>query len=83
MSSAKRAAAVLGAAIALKFREATLVPELHGQANDGAAFLLQNRGDRRGVHPAGHGHRDQTGLRRRFYGQRLELCGARHIELLV
>src|SRR6267143_3826199 len=41
----ERAAAVLRGAVALKFGEAALVPELHGEADYGAALLLQESGN--------------------------------------
>jgi hypothetical protein len=41
----ERAAAVLLGAVALQFWEAALIPELHGEADDGAALFLENGGD--------------------------------------
>jgi hypothetical protein len=54
----ERAAAVLRGAIALQFREAALVPELHGKADNGVALLLQESGDRGRIHSARHCHSD-------------------------
>src|SRR5262245_38930832 len=70
---------MLRGAIALNFRQATLVPELHGKADNGAPFLLEQGGDRRGVDTTGHSDGDKPGLNlgaRRECG--LELCRLRH-----
>jgi hypothetical protein len=56
----KRAAAVLDGAVALQFGEAALVPELHGEANDSAALLLQECGDSGRIDTAGHGDGDEV-----------------------
>jgi hypothetical protein len=59
----ERAAAVLRAEVgALKFGEPALVPELHGEADDGAALLLQHGCDGGRVHTARHGHGDKARL---------------------
>ena len=71
----KGAAAVLRGAIALEFGEAPLIPELHGQADDGAILLQENRGDGGGVDTTGHGDRDETGsgFGGGYCGKRVEL----------
>src|SRR5262249_42771036 len=59
----ERAAAVLRAEVgALKFGEPALIPELHGEADDRAALLLQHGCDGRRVHTARHGHGDKARL---------------------
>jgi hypothetical protein len=59
----ERTAAVLRRTLiregALKFRQAALIPELHGKTDDRAALLLQNGGDGGGVHAARHGDGDE------------------------
>src|SRR5208282_700195 len=74
----ERAAAMLGGAGALQFGEAALVPELHGEADDGAALLLEDGGDGRRVHATRHGDRDQAELRFLARGERIELDGRVH-----
>jgi hypothetical protein len=59
----ERAAAVLRGAIALEFREAALIPELHGKADDGAVLLEEDRGNGRRVDSTGHGYGDEAGSR--------------------
>jgi hypothetical protein len=41
----ERTAAVLLGAVALQFRQAALIPELHGEADDRAALFLEDSGD--------------------------------------
>jgi hypothetical protein len=41
----------------LELREATLVPELHGEADDGLAALVHDCGDGGAVHSSAHGDR--------------------------
>jgi hypothetical protein len=52
---------MLRGAISLKFGEAALIPELHGQADDGPALLLEDRGNGGGVDTTGHGDDNQAG----------------------
>ena len=70
----QRAATMLRGTAALQFRKAALIPKLHGQADDGAALLLQKRGHGRAVHAARHGDRDDVRFRGVRRGQRVELC---------
>jgi hypothetical protein len=75
----ERAAAMLRGAISPKFGKAALIPELHGQADDGPALLAEDRGNGGGVDTAGHGDGNQAGLdpgARRKCG--FELCHFRH-----
>ena len=51
-----RAAATLRGAGVLQLRQAALIPELHGEADDGATLLLEERGDGGTVHTAAHCH---------------------------
>ena len=44
--------------VALEFGEAALIPELHGQADDGVALFLKNRCNCGRVNAAGHGNGD-------------------------
>ncbi len=66
----ERAAAMLRGHVALKFGQAALIPELHREADNRTALLLQNGGDGGRVHAAGHGHGDEAGLSFRADGQR-------------
>ena len=50
----ERAAALAVRAVAVELRQAALVPQLHRQADDGKAALLQDRGNGRAVHAAAH-----------------------------
>jgi hypothetical protein len=54
----ERAATVLRGAVALEFGEAALIPELHGEADDRAVLLEEDRGDGGGVDTTGHGDGD-------------------------
>jgi hypothetical protein len=72
------AAAVLRGARALKFGEAALVPELHGEADDGSALLLQESGDGGRVDTAGHGDGDEAALGFGALGKSVELGGCIH-----
>jgi hypothetical protein len=56
----ERAAAVLGRGVTLQFGEAALVPELHGEADNGAALLLQECGDSGRIDTAGHSDSDKV-----------------------
>jgi hypothetical protein len=69
----ERAATVLRWPIALKFRQAALIPQLHRETNDGAALSEQDSGDGGRIHAPGHGHGDQTGLNRSGRRQRIKL----------
>ena len=42
--------------------EAALVPELEGEADEGVALGVQERGDGGGVDASGHGYGDGVGL---------------------
>src|SRR5262249_23047628 len=80
----ERAAAMLRWPVALQLGQAALVPELHREADDGAALLLKERSDGGGIDATGHGHGDEAGLRLRALGKRVELCGAIHgVNLIV
>ena len=57
------AAAMLGGAVILELREAALVPELHGEADDGLGAIVEDGGDGGAVHAAAHGDRDGVGSR--------------------
>jgi hypothetical protein len=57
----ERAATVLRGAVALEFGEAALIPELHGEADDRAVLLEEDRGDGGGVDTTGHGYCDEAG----------------------
>jgi len=69
--------------IALEFGEAALVPELHCEADDGAALLLQESGDSGGVDTAGHSYSDEAALGFRAFGQGVELYGCIHAESII
>jgi hypothetical protein len=69
----ERAAPVLLGAVTLQFGETALIPELHGEADDGAALLLQQSGNSGRVHASGHGNSDEAALRFRALGQGVEL----------
>jgi hypothetical protein len=79
----ERAAAMLRGTVALKFGEAALVPKLHGEANDGAALLLQESGNGGRVDTAGHGDGDEAALGFRALGQGVELDGRIHGDNLI
>ncbi len=50
------AAAMLRRACGLHGRQAALIPQLHGQADDAAVLLQHQRGDYGAVHSAAHSH---------------------------
>src|SRR4029077_12913243 len=50
----ERAAALAVRAVTVELRQTPLVPQLHRQADDGKAALLQDRGNGRAVHAAAH-----------------------------
>src|SRR5882762_11678702 len=79
----ERTAAVLRGAVALKFGEAALVPELHGEADDGAALLLQKSGNGGRVDTAGHSDGDEAALGFGALGQGVELGGCVHGDNLI
>src|SRR5262245_16873811 len=74
----ERAAAMLRGAFALQFWQAALIPQLHGEANDGTRLLLQNGSDGRGVDSAGHCDGDEAGTRFSARGKYVELCCGGH-----
>ena len=57
------AAALDGFGDAIVAGEASLVPELKGEADDGVALGVEQGGDGGGVNPAGHGDGDGAGGR--------------------
>jgi len=77
------AATVLRGAIALKFGEAALVPELHGQADDGVALLLQEGSNGRRVDAAGHGYGDEAALSLGASGESVELGHCAHANSII
>src|SRR5713226_1200313 len=79
----KGAAAVLRGAVALKFGEAALIPELHGEADDGAALLLEKRCNGGRVDTARHSDSNQTALGFRALGQLVELGERHHVQSIV
>src|SRR5229473_7285110 len=79
----ERATAVLRGAVALKFGEAALVPELHRKANDSAALLVQESGHGGRVDTAGHGYGDEAALGFGAFGQGVELGGCVHGDNLI
>jgi len=79
----ERAAAMLRGAIALKFGEAALVPELHGEADDGVALLLQEGGDGGRVDTAGHGDGNEAALCFGALRQSVELDGCVHSDNFI
>src|SRR5258706_7394732 len=79
----ERAAAMLRGAVALKFGEAALVPELHRKANDSAALLLQKSGNGGGVDTAGHSDRDEAALGFGALGEGGELRSRRHRNSII
>src|SRR5439155_22902502 len=76
----KRATEVLRGTVALNRLETALVPQWHGEANDGASLLLQQSGNRGRVDTAGHGDSDETALGFRALGQGVELGRCCHIQ---
>jgi hypothetical protein len=74
----ERAAPMLRRAIALEFRQTPLVSQLHGEANDRMALLLQHRGDCGRIDAAGHRYRDESGLALGDFRQRVELSFRGH-----
>src|SRR5260370_32655776 len=79
----ERAAAVLRGGGALQFREAALVPKLHGEADDGAALLLEKGCNRGRVDSAGHGYGDEAALGFGALGQGVELGGCVHADSII
>jgi len=79
----KGTAAVLCGTVALEFREAALIPELHCEADDGAALLLQESGDSGGVDATGHSYSDEAALCFGALGQGVELYGCIHAESII
>src|SRR5580658_870611 len=62
-----RAAAMLGWAVIFQLRQAALIPELHGKADDGLRAFVEDGGYGGAVHTAAHGHGDRV---RRDCGRR-------------
>jgi hypothetical protein len=79
----ERTAAVLRGAVALKLGEAALVPELHGEADDGAALLLQEGGNGGRVDTAGHGDGDEAVPGFGALGEGIELGSCVHGDNLI
>ena len=77
----ERAAAMLRRAVALQFGEAALIPELHGEANNGPALLLHDGSDGGGIDAPGHGYSDEASGRGCRRGKRVELGCCRHCYL--
>ena len=70
----ERAAAMLRGAVALQFGQAALIPELHGEADDGPC-CWSNTGRHGGrIDTAGHGYGDEAGLSLRGRRQGIEMC---------
>jgi hypothetical protein len=74
----ERTAAMLRGAVALKFREAALIPELHGEPDDGMALLLQKRGDGGGIDATRHAHGNEAALSFRALRESVELGSGVH-----
>ena len=66
-----RAASMLGGAVILQLRQAALIPELHGEADDGLRAVVEDGGDRGAVHAAAHGYGD--GVRWQRMGSRFRV----------
>jgi hypothetical protein len=75
----ERAAAMLRGTPALELREAALIPELHGEPDDGSALLLEDGCYGGRIHAAGHGDGDEAGLRSGLDGKEIELDGWGHV----
>jgi len=74
---------MLSGPISLQFGQATLIPKLHGEADYGAALLLEDGGDRRGVDATGHCDGNEAWLDFGADGKAaLELCQRRHSPLV-
>ena len=74
----QRTATMLRGAIALQFRQAPLVPELHGESNHATVLLLKERSDSGGIDATGHGYSDEAALCFGALGQSLEFNGGSH-----
>jgi hypothetical protein len=74
---------MLCGAFALKFGEAALVPELHREADDSAALLLQKSGNGGRIDTAGHGDGDKAALGFCAFGEGVELGGCVHGDNLI
>ena len=79
----ERAATVLRGAIALELREAALIPQLHGEADDGAALLLQEGGNGGRVDASRHSDGDESALRFGALGESIELGGCVHVNYIL
>jgi hypothetical protein len=66
---------MVGGSITLQSGQTTLIPKLHGEADYGAALLLEDGGDRGGIHATGHCDGDEAWLDCGADGKAgLELC---------
>jgi hypothetical protein len=80
---------MLGGTVALQFREAALIPELHGQADNRAALLLQESRDRGAVYTTAHcdsddaRHGGQARLHFGAGGQNFELGRCDHQSFIL
>jgi hypothetical protein len=74
---------MLRGAVALQFGQASLIPELHREAYDGAALLLEECGDRGGIDASGHGYGDEAALCLYALGQSIELDGSVHSDNFI
>jgi hypothetical protein len=65
----------------LKLRKATLIPQLHREANDCLCPFMQDGSHGRAIHTTAHGYSDRVSRWRGASGanRRLELYGCRHI----
>ena len=68
----------LGVKLVLKLRQAALVPELHGEAYDRLAAVVQDGGDGGAVDTAAHGHGNGGGGRRCGFASSFEFSDCRH-----
>src|SRR5437899_3061633 len=79
----ERAATVLRGAVTLKFREAALVPELHGEANDGASLLPQKCCNGGRVDTARHSDGNEAALGFGALRQSVELSCGNHSYFII
>src|SRR5260370_39039347 len=77
------ATTVLRGAVTPKLGEAALVPELHGEADYGAALLLEKGCDGGRVDTSGHGYGDEAAPGLRALGQSVELDGGIHADSII
>ncbi len=74
---------MLRGAVSLKLGKAALVPELHREAYDGAALLLQEGSNGGRVHSAGHGYRDEVAPGFGALGKGVELGCCAHANFII